>query len=259
MGTPYRQLFDFSAPEPAPFEDGPLPPADRFAGTPAMAAIEAGLGALLLERGYVRPHPQLYEDERGEPHVYVWFDISDSGESYSERTFVYSPVTARKLTDIFRKHDYIGGNDGKGAAYTSETALFGRPVHFSLISPRRALHRAWGATGYGLQYKSDGVKANSESIFEWCVRVVRGRPKPEPGPAPKPEPAFPEELAGVPAFDETGPMRYDKYLHHYTHYLVSSDPEATGRAHSCLWQKDTEPLFADFPVEGLPEAHDTEQ
>ena len=134
MGSPYRQIFDFSAPEPAPFEDGPLPPADRFAGTPAMAAIEAGLGALLLERGYTRPHPQLYEDERGEPHVYVWFDISDGGQSYSERTFVYSPIKARMLTDMFRKHDYIGGNDGVNASYTSETALFGRPVHFSLLS-----------------------------------------------------------------------------------------------------------------------------
>ena len=62
----YRQLFDFSGPEPTPFEDGPLQ----------------------LERGYVRPHPQLSQDERGEPHVYVWFDISNSGESYLERTFV---------------------------------------------------------------------------------------------------------------------------------------------------------------------------
>jgi len=260
MGSPYRQIFDFSAPEPAPFEDGPLPPADRFAGTPAMAAIEAGLGTLLLERGYTRPHPQLYEDERGEPHVYVWFDISDGGQSYSERTFVYSPIKARMLTDMFRKHDYIDGNDGVNASYTSETALFGRPVHFSLLSPRRALHRAWGATGSDLAtMPAQDLETTSEPKLGWWKRLLKGWFEPRPEPDRDPGPAYPEELAALPDFDETGPMRTDVFITHYTHWLVSPDPDATGRAHSRLWQTDTEPLFAGFRVDGLPAVHDFEK
>ena len=134
MTSPYKGIFDFTVARPYEIAT-PLPPADGFAGTPAMQAIESGLGAYLLAQGYERVHPQFYQDKRGDPFVYVAFDISDDGLSYIERTFVYAAEYGQWVTRILDEFCAYGPCEDP-SPYTSQEALFGNPF---LVSPHRVV------------------------------------------------------------------------------------------------------------------------
>jgi hypothetical protein len=87
MNHAYKGIFDFTVARPYEIAT-PLPPTDSFAGTPAMQALESGLGAYLLEQGFECTHPLVFQDEQADPYCYVIFSSFDDWQSYQEHIFL---------------------------------------------------------------------------------------------------------------------------------------------------------------------------
>lgn len=118
-----------------PFEDfdhaTPLPPAETCHGAPAYDAIRRGLGAYLESQGYVAEHPLLYVNESEDPYVFVRFIVSDDGRSYRDETYVFSPGVHDYLQKIYYAYGIWTFNEAQ-VRHTSDTHLFGRPIHVSI-------------------------------------------------------------------------------------------------------------------------------
>lgn len=106
----------------------PLGDEAAVAGTPALAAIEAGLGRHLRDTGYHAKHPLLYINDAGDPHVYVRFDVSDDGLGFLDTTYVYSPGVAQQLDEIFVAYG-VSETSGVRGPLRPEAAVQGLPVH----------------------------------------------------------------------------------------------------------------------------------
>lgn len=234
--------------------DRPLPDAAEVAGTLAVAAIKAGLGAYLESIGYVREHPQLYVNESGDPYVYVRFDISEDGLGFLDTTYVYSPSVSAKLDEIFTAYDVYGPDEDR-RPYTSTRSMLGRPVHASLQSLGVAYYEEY--EGEDNQYRELQMRprprlkrmAARMRACRWARKHGREFKALRFGRA-----EHWSEFARLPPIFATLPLNWDHKTTNLearvSNWLAAGDIAATAQASYAVWRRYAEPFLIHTAMEG---------